>query len=109
MLIRLGYEIGFELPAPTPLLLMLYVHPSRAAALRAPDQVHVEPPVPVEEFTDLFGNRCGRIVAPAGPLRLWNDTLVEDSGQPDPVCPEAAQHPVEQLPPEVLPFLLASR
>jgi transglutaminase-like putative cysteine protease len=109
MLIRLGYEIGFDLPAPTPMLLLLHVHPSRGATLRSPDQVRVEPPVPVEEFTDPFGNRCGRIAAPAGPLRLWNDTLVEDSGRPDPVCPEAAQHPVEQLPPEVLPFLLASR
>jgi transglutaminase-like putative cysteine protease len=109
MLIRLGYEIAFDLPAPTPMLLMLHVHPSRADTLREPDRVRVEPAVPVEEFSDAFGNRCGRILAPAGALRLSNDTLVEDSGLPDPVCPEAAQHPVEELPPEVLPFLLASR
>jgi transglutaminase-like putative cysteine protease len=109
MLIRLGFEIVFDLPAPTPMLLMLHVHPARADTLREPDRVHVEPAVPVEEFIDAFGNRCGRILAPAGTLRLFNDTLVEDSGLPDPVCPEAAQHPVEQLPPEVLPFLLASR
>ena len=109
MLIRLGYEIAFDLPAPTPMLLVLHVHPSRSDALRAPDRVRVEPAVPVEEFTDAFGNRCGRILAPAGTLRLSNDTLVEDSGLPDPVCPEAGQHPVEELPPEVLPFLLASR
>jgi transglutaminase-like putative cysteine protease len=109
MLIRLGYEIVFDLPAPTPMLLMLHVHPSQAGSLREPDRVRVEPAVPVEEFTDAFGNRCGRLLAPAGTLRLSNDTLVEDSGLPDAVCPEAAQHPVEQLPPEVLPFLLASR
>ena len=109
MLIRLGYEIAFDLPGPTPMLLMLHVHPSRSGSLREPDQVRVEPAVPVEEFSDPFGNRCGRILAPAGALRLSNDTLVEDSGLPDPVCPEAVQHPVEGLPPEVLPFLLASR
>jgi transglutaminase-like putative cysteine protease len=109
MLIRLGYEIGFEIPAPTPMLLMLYTHPERTATLREPDRVHVEPSVSVEEFLDPFGNRCGRIVAPAGSLRLSNDTLVEDSGQPDRVCPDAVQHPVEQLPREVLPYLLASR
>jgi transglutaminase-like putative cysteine protease len=109
MLIRLGYEIAFDLPAPTPMLLMLHVHPSRFGSLREPDRVRVEPAVPVEEFTDAFGNRCGRLLAPAGALRLSNDTLVEDSGLPDPVCPDAEQHPVEELPPEVLPFLLASR
>src|SRR4051794_24447843 len=105
MLIRLGYELIFNLPAPTPMLLLLYTHPSRAGTLRRPDRLRVEPDVPVEEFTDAFGTRCGRLVAPAGALRLWNDTLVEDGGEPDPVRPEARQHAVEELPAEVLPYL----
>jgi transglutaminase-like putative cysteine protease len=109
MLIRLGYEMVFEAPVATPMLLLLYVHPSRAATLRRPDRVRSDPEIPVEEFLDGHGNRCGRIVAPAGTLRLCGDTLVEDSGEPDPVHAEAAQHTVEELPPEVLPFLLASR
>ncbi len=109
MLIRLGYELAFEVPTPTPMLLLLYVHPSRAACLRRPDRLHVEPAVPVEEFIDGFGNRCGRILAPAGTLLLWNDTLVEDDAEPDPVVPDAVQHPVQDLPPETLPFLLGSR
>jgi transglutaminase-like putative cysteine protease len=58
------------------MVLMLYTHPSRAASLREADQVHVEPGVPVEEFVDPFGNRCGRLVAPPGKLRLWNMTLI---------------------------------
>src|SRR5437870_3445419 len=106
MLIRVGYEVVFQVPAPTPMLLMLYTHPSRAASLREADQVHVEPGVPVEEFTDLFGNRVGRLVAPPGKLRLWNKTLIEDCGEPDEVRASAQQLPVENLPPEVLPFLL---
>jgi len=109
MMIRVGYELVFQVPARTPMLLMLYTHPSRAASLREADQVHVEPGVPVEEFTDLFGNRCGRLVAPPGKLRLWNVTSVEDSGEPDEVRPSAQQQPVEHVPPEVLPFLLGSR
>jgi transglutaminase-like putative cysteine protease len=109
MLIRLGYELIFNLPEPVPLLLLLYVHPSRAGTLRRPDRLRTEPEVPVQEFLDGFGNRCGRLLAPAGRLRLWNDTLVKDSGAPDPVCPDAEQLPVPELPPEVLPFLLASR
>ncbi len=109
MLIRVGYELVFQVPARTPMLLMLYTHPSRAASLREADRVHVEPDGPVREFTDAFGNRCGCLVAQPGRLRLWNTTLVEDSGRPDPVCPYAPQLPIEQLPPEALPFLLSSR
>ena len=109
MIIRIGYDLVFQVPARTPVLLVLYTHPSRAASLRDSDQIHVEPDVPVEVFTDPFGNRCARIVAPPGKLRLWNMTFVEDSGEPDEVRPSAQQQPVENLPPEVLPFLLGSR
>jgi transglutaminase-like putative cysteine protease len=109
MLIRLGYELVFNLAEPVPMLLLLYTHPSRAASLRQPDRVRTEPSVPVSEFIDWFGNRCGRVVAPAGRFRVWNDTVIEDSGEPDPVCPDAPQHAVEDLPAEALQFLLASR
>jgi len=109
MRIRIGYDLTFAVPAPTPLLVLLFTHPSCGPTLQAPDVLQVEPAVPVEEFTDPFGNRCARLVAPAGKLRLFNDTVVTDSGLPDPVHEEAAQHPVEALPTEVLPFLLASR
>jgi transglutaminase-like putative cysteine protease len=109
MLIRLGYELVFETAAPVPMLVLLYAHPSRAATLRQPDRVHSEPEVLVQEFTDWFGNRCGRLVLPAGRVRLWNHTLVEDTGLPDPVSPDARPHSVEELPAETLQFLLASR
>jgi transglutaminase-like putative cysteine protease len=52
---------------------------------------------------------CGRLVAPAGTLRLTNDLLVWDSGERDPVPVNAVQHPVEELPAECLQFLLPSR
>src|ERR1700694_4423493 len=99
-MIRGGYELVFQVPAPTPMLLVLYTHPSRAASLREADHVHVEPGVPVEEFTDLFGNPAGRLVAPPGKLRLWSKTLIEDSGASDEVRFSARQQPVENLPPE---------
>jgi transglutaminase-like putative cysteine protease len=109
MLIQLGYELVFQVPVATPMLLMLYVHPSRAGTLRGPDRPRTEPEIPVHEYADPFGNRCGRIVAPPGRLRLRNRTVVEDSGRPDPVHEDVVQHPVEELPPEVLQYLLASR
>jgi transglutaminase-like putative cysteine protease len=109
MLIRLGYEMVFQIPAPTPMLLVLFVHPSRAASLREPDLVRVEPDAPIKEFTDAFGNRCGWLMAPPGKVRLWGTTLIEASGELDPVLPDLPQQPVQELPPETLPFLLSSR
>ena len=32
MIIRMGYDLVFQVPARTPMLLMLYTHPSRAAS-----------------------------------------------------------------------------
>ncbi|HEX4084523.1 MAG TPA: transglutaminase family protein [Chthoniobacteraceae bacterium] len=109
MLIRIGYDIAYEVSAPTPMLLMLYVHPERVKDLRAPERLIAQPAVEIENFTDFFGNRCAKIVAPPGLIRLYYDTVIEDSGLPEPVYPTACQHPVEDLPTEVLPFLLGSR
>jgi transglutaminase-like putative cysteine protease len=109
MLIRIGYEIVFDIPAPVPILLVLSTHSDRDDSIRRPGKLRIEPEVPVEHFTDSFGNLCGRIMAPAGQVRLWDDAIVEDSGLPDEVAPFAIQHPVQDLPPEVLPYLLPSR
>lgn len=109
MRIRIGYDLTFNFAAPTHMLLMLDVHPSEAYRLLEPDLPHTEPSLPMTEFTDAFGNRCHRLTVPAGRLRLFNDTVVEDSGLPEVAVPEARQHPIEELPDECLPFLLASR
>ncbi|MEP7249598.1 MAG: transglutaminase family protein [Spartobacteria bacterium] len=109
MLIKIGFEIEFELRGPTPMVLMLFVHPSRVADLRAPEELQVEPQVAVSSYSDLFGNRCARLLAPAGNLRLALETVIEDDGELDPQSPEAIQHNIEKLPDEALVFLLPSR
>src|SRR5436190_15387100 len=109
MLIRIGYDISFELANPTPLIAMLYVHPSRRKDLQALEEVTVEPNVPVHTYQDSFGNICGRLLAPAGTVRFTLETTIQDSGQPDAESPEAAQQNVEDLPDEALRFLLPSR
>jgi transglutaminase-like putative cysteine protease len=88
---------------------LLNVHPSRRGDLREPDRVRVEPAVDVEEYRDLFGNLSTRFVAPAGIIRLSNLTTIEDSGAPDPVCPDAREVPAGDLPPETLRYLMGSR
>ena len=109
MLIRIGFDLTFEMPAPVPMVLMLYTHPSRTSSLSAPEYIHSSPSLPISTFIDHYGNRCGRIFAPAGTLRLWHQTVVRDSGLPDPYHPDARQWEVQELPPEVVPFLYASR
>lgn len=109
MYIRLGYELVFDVPSSVPMMLLLYTHPSRSADLRTPDDLQITPGVEVSDFTDSFGNRVARIMASPGKLRLFNDLIIEDSGQPDPQQLDAVQHPVEDLPPDTLQFLLGSR
>ncbi|HLV81016.1 MAG TPA: transglutaminase family protein [Chthonomonadaceae bacterium] len=109
MILRIGYEIVFELPAPTPMVLILFVHPSLTPRLRQPERLSVEPEIAMEDYIDSFGNHCARILAPPGRLRLWYDNEIEDSGLPEPAYPYARQHPIEELPSETLQFLLASR
>ncbi len=109
MLIRLGYDIQFDIDAPVPMVAMLNVHPSRRQDLQEPDSVHVEPALASSDYQDLFGNICTRFVAPAGRLRLSNSTLIEDSGEPDPVNPDAAEMSVDELPSETLRFMMPSR
>jgi transglutaminase-like putative cysteine protease len=109
MLIRAGYEIIYDCPAPTPMMLLLNVHPSRRQDLVTPDRLTTAPYVPIRYFDDSFGNQCGRIVAPAGRLTLSADFLIRDSGEPDPYRPEARLAPVQDLPDEALVYLLGSR
>ena len=109
MLIRLGFEIQFEIPSPVAMIALYHVHHSRHADLREPDEPRITPTLVIDEYEDSFGNVCSRFVAPAGKLHLYHSTLIEDSGEPDAVNPDAGQLPVEDLPPGVLRYLLASR
>jgi transglutaminase-like putative cysteine protease len=109
MLIKVGYDIAFSCPEPMAMVLMLYLHPSRSPTIRRPERLLVEPQVPISEYIDTYGNRCGRIVAPAGRVTFRNEAIVEDCGLPDMQVWDAPQHNVQDLPDSVLLFLLASR
>jgi transglutaminase-like putative cysteine protease len=109
MLIRLGYDIRFDIGQPVPIVAVLSVHPSRRAHLKAADGVGVEPGILTQEYRDSFGNICTRLVAPPGTVRLANATVIEDSGLPDPISADAREVPVEELPFDTLQFLVASR
>jgi transglutaminase-like putative cysteine protease len=109
MQIRAGYEISYDCSQPTPMILMLSVHPSRMADLLTLDRMRIDPPIPANFYHDSFGNLCHVIQAPAGRIALSADFLVRDSGAPDDVAPNAAQHALEELPVDTLMYLLGSR
>jgi transglutaminase-like putative cysteine protease len=109
MKIRCGFDIGFDLVQPTPMLLMLSVRPERFPDLLTPQVLSFSPSVPSRDYVDAFGNQCTRVLAPAGAFNIAADFLIQDPGLHDEIAPDAAQHPVEDLPDDVLVYLLGSR
>ncbi len=109
MLIRFGYDIQFDFPAPTPMVLLLSPHPSEMHRLVFPEPLQVEPDLVTRNFVDGFGNRATRLLAPEGSLRLFYNAVAHDSGQSDIVNAAAEQLLADDLPDETLPFLLDSR
>ncbi len=107
--IRVGYEMIYDFPQATPMIMVLGTHFTRASDVITPDFLTTTPPVPITPYRDMFGNWCSRMVAPPGRIRLFADGLVRDSGVPDVAVPSAIQHAVEDLPPDTLVYLLGSR
>jgi len=109
MLIKIGYDISLTLSVPSAVLCALFVHPDREKDLLAPEDFHVFPELPIEFYHDMFGNKNARIAAPAGVVRFTSSATVRDSGHLDEYAPDAIQHEVQDLPVEVLPYVLPSR
>ena len=91
------------------MLLTLHVRPERKPDLEKPEKLMVTPTVPYRTYLDGFGNRCTRLVAPPGPLRLSNHFVIRDSGVQESLPWGTGQAEVDDLPDDVLLFLLGSR
>jgi len=109
MKIHIGFEMVYDCPQPTPMIFNLNVHFTRVSDLVSRDDLMFDPPVPRTAYRDSFGNWCTRIVAPQGRIRISADAIVNDTGAPDVLCPQARQLAVQDLPEEPLLFLLGSR
>ena len=122
MLIRSTFDIQFHLPSPAVVVALLHLHPSLDKQLRSTDELLVEHlgtsnlagqecrvVISPCDYIDSFGNICSRFVAPTGHLRLSGRNLIESEDQPEKIYPNAKQASIEDLPPEVLQFLLPSR
>jgi len=91
MEIKVGFEITYAAAAPTPMVIMLSIHPSRYSDIVGTESITTEPDVPIGFYRDSFGNVCGRLVAPAGGVTLIGNALVRDSGLPDLVNPGSSR------------------
>lgn len=109
MRIRAGYELVYECPRPTPMLLALNIHPSRRVDLLTEQVLRFSPEIEARDYVDSFGNVCTRIVAPTGLTTISTEFEIFDHGRPDTVAPDAPQQDVRDLPDDVLVFLLGSR
>jgi len=111
MFIKIGFDIELSVVSPMALIYLLHVHPSRQGDLLAPEFIEVGPGLPADEYFDGFGNLCGRVNAPPGmnQVRFRGESVIRDSGLPDPLDPCARQHDPTDLPPATLQFLLPSR
>ena len=109
MLIQAGYDIAFQCPAQTSMLLQLNVHPSRVGDLRSPDIVRSDPNLAMGAYLDHFGNRVTRVDAPPGLVTFSNRFVIHDSGLPDETPPDRPATPIARLPDETLVFLISSR
>jgi len=109
MEIQIGFDIKFNFIGHTPMVLMLNVHPSRSHDLLTPDVIRTNPTRSITPYLDSFGNKCLRVLAPAGEFNVFNSAIISDNGLPDRVDLGAEEHAVSDLPPEALMHLLASR
>jgi transglutaminase-like putative cysteine protease len=120
MLIKSDFDIQFQLGQPTAMVAMLHLHPSLERHVRQGNVLVVEnlgwgvqpgygELIGTQEYRDGFGNRCSRFVAPAGHLRLSGTSTIDVDGMPEPVNPNLQQAAIQDLPSDVLQFLLPSR
>ena len=111
MFIQIGFDIELGVTAPTALIYLLQVHPSRAHDVVGSENVTISPPLQTDFYRDAFDNQCARVQVPPGvsSVRLRNNALVYDTGWADPVDYGAYQHAAADLPTHTLPFLLPSR
>jgi transglutaminase-like putative cysteine protease len=109
MKIRYGFDIEIGIQQPTTILTTFDVHPERRSDIVHESELGVRPVTVIEGYYDEYGNFCRRIHASPGPVQFRLEGVMADSGQTDPVVPNAALMPVATLPPETLQFLAGSR
>ena len=107
MKLSVGCDITVRADSRCPIVAMLRPRSGLAQWLSSETYVF-DPWVPTTEYVDSYGNLCQRMVVPAGDMRIRVEAVVETEDALA-VAPAASQSAVDQLPDDVLQFLLPSR
>lgn len=104
----MGCEFKYDVSAPT--VATVQVRPrSDASHQLVTESWSTQPSVPIDEYSDFYGNPVKRLVMPAGQLILRYDAVVAVPDEPDPDASAVPQAPVDQVPGDLLHFTLPSR
>ncbi len=107
MWLRTSCNLSFTIDVPTPFIMMLRPRSGKQQWI-ARETYTLTPSVPVEEFTDAYGNLCQRLIAPPGEFSIHTSADVMTADAID-VAPGAPYDEVQTLPDAVLTYLLPSR
>jgi transglutaminase-like putative cysteine protease len=107
--LRVGCEFEYDVGAPSPALVQVAPRPAAGCRVLEEGWEQRAATAPMESFVDLYGNTVRRIVVEKGAACLRYEAVVEVDSAADEVDPQAVQHLVEDLPPETMHFLFASR
>jgi transglutaminase-like putative cysteine protease len=106
---RLIATLLLETNAMTSVPCTLMLHPqSGDGQIIEGNELRTSVPCPQKEYVDVYGNLCLRTIIPAGPFRLESRIIAYCTDEID-VDPSAGFTPMEELPDNVLQFLLPSR
>jgi transglutaminase-like putative cysteine protease len=107
--IRVGCEFNFDAAAiPVPAVVLVRAAQDDGVIVER-ETWHAQPNASFSDFVDMYGNRARRVVIGAGKASLRYDAEVTTSAALDEVSLEAVQHRVEDLPGEIVIYMLASR
>lgn len=102
-----GCEMTVEAAADSAAVLMLQPQTGDGQSVLH-DEITIDPVIPFTDFKDAFGNICRRVILPKGTSKIRATCTVESPGQIA-VEPDAPFTLVQDLPDDVLQFLLPSR
>lgn len=107
MWLRTGCDISFDVGVPTPFILMLRPRSGQRQWVSR-ESYTLKPSVPVVEYNDSYGNLCQRLIAPEGEFYIRTTADIKTAENID-VCSGAPFVDVQNLPDEVLTYLLPTR
>lgn len=106
--VRVGCEFAFQVPVPVAGIVQVEPRTGPGQQLLEATMT-TAPTIGRTAYTDAYGNPCSRVLLPAGPFALRYDARFAVPDTVDDVDLDAPQVPVDQLPDEVLTYLMPSR